>query len=123
MTDQKDVVTTISNDDEINNSEAPTKVTSRSMVGGVIASVEMRPEEVTKTKMRKFCFRQPNQQIATFYLKNKTGQEFELEIDEATVRAMVQVFKGKKSKIKKEKTPDGAESAVSDAESAESTSN
>jgi hypothetical protein len=108
MTDEKD--------------QAGKEVVSRSVVGGKITEVSLRPEEVTKTKMRKFCFRQPNQQIAVFSLTNNVGQTFELEIDEATVRAMVAVFKGKKPKVKKEKEEitNGEENSVPDAESAES---
>jgi hypothetical protein len=106
-----------------NEEKADKAVVTRSVVGSTISDVSLRPEEVTKTKMRKFCFRQPNQQIAIFSLTNNAGQDFELEIDEATVRAMVAVFK--KPKVKKEKaeiTPDGAENTVPDAESAESAS-
>jgi hypothetical protein len=72
------------------------KRVKKSLRDGAVEGVEMRPEEVTQTKTRLMKIvsltRTPDQHIAVIELRVRGGKLYELEIDEATSRAIASVF-------------------------------
>jgi len=72
------------------------KVEEKSLEGGTIENVALKPETVPNERIRLMkvltITRKPTQRIADFELTNASGQSYEITIDEATARAIASVF-------------------------------
>lgn len=77
-------------------SKAGGRKVKKSLVEGQVGEISLRPETVTQPKTRLVkvlsVTRTPDQKIASFELRVKDGTLYEVEIDEATSRAITSVF-------------------------------
>lgn len=74
----------------------PARRATKSLVGGEIEGQTLKPEtvqrEVVKLMKVLTITRTPTQRIADLHLTNSAGKHFDIEIDEATAKAIAAIF-------------------------------